>query len=201
MEQRPSKKFHFYTSSLANTYHVKKNFPNFIRIFIIGLTIIFIAGINVFFSSNVVNKHFHTSLTTEEIDGTTNTFTSIKSKVGQSRILNSIVNDMHSSTPQDPDTKRTIRIITPNKFFPELKRNFVDQSLSNVLPVRKAQSIRQKELDDIVITIKTTKKNHRSRLVPIIKTWFQYVPSHTYFITDEEDELISKITGKNSWIA
>lgn len=198
MEQRPFKKFHFYTSSLANTYHVKKNFPNFIRIFIVGLTIIFIAGINVFFSSNVVNKHFHSSLTTEEIDGTKNTFTNIKSKEEQSRILNSIADDMQWSTRPDLDKKRTIRIMTPNKFFPELKRNLVEQSLSNVLHVQNAQSFKPKELDDIVITIKTTKENHRSRLVPIIKTWFQYVPSHIYFITDEEDELISKITGKNS---
>lgn len=199
MEQKTFTSFQkFFSNSTHNSiFNVKKNFPNFIRIFIVGLTIVFIAGINVFFSSNVVNKHFHSSLTTEQIDGTTNTFTGVKSQIRQSRILNSVADDIQSSTRLKHDTKRAFKKINQNKFFPEQEKSLFYQKSSNVLSTRKAQPIKPKELDDIIITVKTTKKNHRSRLVPIINTWFQYSPSQIYFITEEKDELISKITGRN----
>ena len=56
------------------------------------------------------------------------------------------------------------------------------------------------QLNDVIFTIKTTKNNHRSRLIPIISTWFQSVANQTFFITDEEDSLISQLTGKFVWI-
>jgi len=51
------------------------------------------------------------------------------------------------------------------------------------------------DLPDLLITVKTTKKNHKTRLKSIINTWFKLVSSITYFITDEEDTNFSNKTG------
>nr|KAF7425055.1 hypothetical protein H0235_007493 [Vespula pensylvanica] len=42
-------------------------------------------------------------------------------------------------------------------------------------------------LDDVFISVKTTKHYHRSRLPAIIGTWFQFAKDQTWFFTDRED--------------
>uniref|UniRef100_A0A0K8VWC2 Fringe glycosyltransferase n=1 Tax=Bactrocera latifrons TaxID=174628 RepID=A0A0K8VWC2_BACLA len=43
------------------------------------------------------------------------------------------------------------------------------------------------ELDDIFISVKTTKNYHDTRLALIIKTWFQLARDQTWFFTDTDD--------------
>ena len=48
---------------------------------------------------------------------------------------------------------------------------------------------------DIFISVKTTKKFHRSRLDVILDTWFQLAPRETWFFTDGHDKEVSEKTG------
>lgn len=48
---------------------------------------------------------------------------------------------------------------------------------------------------DIFISVKTTKKFHRSRLDVILDTWFELAPREIWFFTDDRDERVSKRTG------
>ncbi|XP_078495983.1 beta-1,3-N-acetylglucosaminyltransferase lunatic fringe-like [Ciona intestinalis] len=49
-------------------------------------------------------------------------------------------------------------------------------------------------LDDIFITVRTSKKFHESRLGPIIKTWFNLAKKQTYIITDGDDDKLNETT-------
>ncbi|XP_046650929.1 fringe glycosyltransferase-like [Daphnia pulicaria] len=49
-------------------------------------------------------------------------------------------------------------------------------------------------LDDIFISVKTTKNFHASRLDVIIKTWFTLAREQTWFFTDSDDEEYSEKT-------
>ncbi|XP_050439548.1 fringe glycosyltransferase [Adelges cooleyi] len=56
------------------------------------------------------------------------------------------------------------------------------------------------DLDDSVlqntfITVKTTGRNHLTRLPVIIKTWFQVAKDQTWFFTDTDDRHLSQITN------
>ncbi|CAG0881445.1 unnamed protein product [Cyprideis torosa] len=50
-------------------------------------------------------------------------------------------------------------------------------------------------LDDIFISVKTTKRYHDTRLELILKTWFNLAPHQTFFFTDGEDPLYARKTG------
>lgn len=50
-------------------------------------------------------------------------------------------------------------------------------------------------LEDIFISVKTTKHYRNSRLRVILKTWFQQAKEQTWFFTDVEDEEFQKITN------
>lgn len=50
------------------------------------------------------------------------------------------------------------------------------------------------DLDDIFISVKTTKKNHDTRLKTIIKTWFQLARDQTWFFTDYDDDFYQNLT-------
>lgn len=50
-------------------------------------------------------------------------------------------------------------------------------------------------LDDIFISVKTTKGFHKTRLDLILKTWFTLARQQTWFFTDTEDEEYQKKTG------
>lgn len=43
-------------------------------------------------------------------------------------------------------------------------------------------------IDDIFISVKTTKRYHKSRLSVILKTWFQLAKEQTWFFTDSDDK-------------
>ena len=43
---------------------------------------------------------------------------------------------------------------------------------------------------DVFISVKTTHKNHQSRLNSVIQTWYQLARDHTYFFTDGRDSNI-----------
>lgn len=49
---------------------------------------------------------------------------------------------------------------------------------------RKLQTLQS---EDVFISVKTTHKNHESRLETVISTWYQLAREHTYFFTDKED--------------
>jgi len=51
------------------------------------------------------------------------------------------------------------------------------------------------DLDDIFISVKTTKKYHESRLKTIVKTWFQLARDQIWFFTDFEDEVYQNLTN------
>ncbi|KMQ90465.1 fringe glycosyltransferase-like protein [Lasius niger] len=42
-------------------------------------------------------------------------------------------------------------------------------------------------LNDVFISVKTTKHYHHSRLPAIIDTWFQFAKNQTWFFTDKDD--------------
>jgi len=50
-------------------------------------------------------------------------------------------------------------------------------------------------LDDIFISVKTTGKYHKSRLTPILDTWFSLAPSSTWIFSDTSDPELSRRTG------
>ncbi|KAM8710816.1 hypothetical protein ACLKA7_017445 [Drosophila subpalustris] len=50
------------------------------------------------------------------------------------------------------------------------------------------------ELDDIFISVKTTKNYHDTRLALIIKTWFQLARDQTWFFTDTDDHYYQEKT-------
>ncbi|XP_050526409.1 fringe glycosyltransferase isoform X2 [Daktulosphaira vitifoliae] len=50
-------------------------------------------------------------------------------------------------------------------------------------------------LKNVFISIKTTGRNHLTRLPVIIKTWFQLAQDQTWFFTDTDDNHLSHITG------
>ncbi|XP_055327518.1 fringe glycosyltransferase-like [Paramacrobiotus metropolitanus] len=49
------------------------------------------------------------------------------------------------------------------------------------------ESITPLQLNDLHISVKTSKKFHRQRLDIILQTWFKYAKNQTYFVTDEQD--------------
>ncbi|KAI9550428.1 fringe [Daphnia sinensis] len=57
-----------------------------------------------------------------------------------------------------------------------------------------ATSKPQTSLDDIFISVKTTKNFHATRLDVIIKTWFTLAREQTWFFTDSDDEEYSEKT-------
>ncbi|XP_022910063.1 fringe glycosyltransferase isoform X2 [Onthophagus taurus] len=50
-------------------------------------------------------------------------------------------------------------------------------------------------LDDVFISVKTTKLYHRQRLPIILKTWFQLAKKQTWFFTDTDDEEFQRQTN------
>ncbi|OQV22160.1 Fringe glycosyltransferase [Hypsibius exemplaris] len=68
---------------------------------------------------------------------------------------------------------------------------FPASPLSKISPVQQAISPDPQNglrLDDIHISVKTSKKFHRQRLDVILQTWFNQAKKQTFFITDDEDE-------------
>ena len=50
-------------------------------------------------------------------------------------------------------------------------------------------------LSDIFISVKTSKKFHKSRLGVVLATWFNQARSSTFFFTDEADPETKKLAG------
>ncbi|XP_058057527.1 fringe glycosyltransferase [Anopheles bellator] len=53
------------------------------------------------------------------------------------------------------------------------------------------------ELDDLLISVKTTKGYHDTRLEMIIKTWYQLAKEQTWFFTDTDDAHYQKLTNNH----
>lgn len=76
-----------------------------------------------------------------------------------------------------------------------------DPNFSQSIIYRKLQSstvkpvVQKMTLDDVFISVKTSKKFHESRLKVILKTWFQLAKANTYFFTDFSDEETSISTN------
>nr|XP_009861593.1 fringe isoform X1 [Ciona intestinalis]XP_018671456.1 fringe isoform X1 [Ciona intestinalis] len=50
-------------------------------------------------------------------------------------------------------------------------------------------------LDDIYITVRTSRKFHESRVAPIVQTWFNLARKQTYIFTDGDDDKLNETTG------
>lgn len=86
----------------------------------------------------------------------------------------------HSAVVQgSPDSPRNPRIL-----------------LSVVQPTTTPKTPVPLQLEDIFISVKTTKKNYASRLDVIIKTWFQLAKDHVWFFTDDLDPEYTDKTSK-----
>lgn len=53
------------------------------------------------------------------------------------------------------------------------------------------------ELDDLLISVKTTKGYHETRLEMIVKTWYQLAKEQTWFFTDTDDQHYQKLTNNH----
>lgn len=53
------------------------------------------------------------------------------------------------------------------------------------------------ELRDIFISIKTTNKNHKTRLKVLLDTWVQFAINQTYVFTDSEDQFLQGMLPTN----
>ncbi|XP_050096554.1 fringe glycosyltransferase [Anopheles aquasalis] len=53
------------------------------------------------------------------------------------------------------------------------------------------------ELDDLLISVKTTKSYHDTRLEMITKTWYQLAKEQTWFFTDTDDAHYQKLTNNH----
>ncbi|KAK0178932.1 hypothetical protein PV327_007771 [Microctonus hyperodae] len=51
------------------------------------------------------------------------------------------------------------------------------------------------DLNDVFISVKTTRNYHYSRLPSIISTWFQYAKDQTWFFTDKDDQYFNNLTN------
>ena len=52
-------------------------------------------------------------------------------------------------------------------------------------------------LSDIFISVKTSRKFHKSRLGVVLATWFQQARDSTYFFTDESDPETAELAGSH----
>nr|XP_018670409.1 beta-1,3-N-acetylglucosaminyltransferase lunatic fringe [Ciona intestinalis] len=50
-------------------------------------------------------------------------------------------------------------------------------------------------LEDIFISVRTSRKFHESRIDPIVKTWFNLAREQTYIFTDGDDDKLNETTG------
>jgi len=51
-------------------------------------------------------------------------------------------------------------------------------------------------LSDVFISVKTSQRFHRTRLRPVLDTWFQTAKRETWFFTDGQDEELQRATGE-----
>lgn len=53
---------------------------------------------------------------------------------------------------------------------------------------------------DVFISVKTTHKNHQSRLPSVLQTWYQLARDHTWFFTDQHDEVTESQVNRGHFI-
>jgi len=87
----------------------------------------------------------------------------------KSNILSELSNHLHLDDTHRPQLKHTNN---------SLKQKFATTSLN-----------------DIFISVKTTKKFHSTRLDVILKSWFALAKEQTYFFTDADDKYYNEKTG------
>lgn len=145
------------------------------------LTFIFILSINVFLTSNTLDKRFHRAIRNEEIDGSID---STKRNLNRTSTFKMDVTiSLQESTKSMISEQQDSQMLN-NECF--LMRNLMNKRSKN------------KNIDklcDLLITIKTTKTNHRSRIKLIIDTWFKLISSKTYLVTDAKDDYFSRATN------
>ena len=151
------------TCQISFQRNFKINFLNDIRIMIFMLTFIFILSINVFLTSNTLDKRFHRAIRNEEIDGSID---STKRNLNRTSTFKMDVTiSLQESTKSMISEQQDSQMLN-NECF--LMRNLMNKRSKN------------KNIDklcDLLITIKTTKTNHRSRIKLIIDTWFKLISS------------------------
>lgn len=73
--------------------------------------------------------------------------------------------------------------------------NSTNYSISERKTFQRILPINDDLLEKVFITVKTTGRNHLTRLPVIIKTWFQLAKKQTWFFTDTNDQHLSQVTG------
>lgn len=54
--------------------------------------------------------------------------------------------------------------------------------------------------NDVFISVKTTHKNHQSRLPSVLQTWYTLARDHTWFFTDQHDEETERKVNRGHFI-
>ncbi|EGI70705.1 Fringe glycosyltransferase [Acromyrmex echinatior] len=75
-------------------------------------------------------------------------------------------------------------------------RKLINEELPMTLPVATATMAPfTTNLNDVFISVKTTRHYHHSRLPAIIDTWFQFARNQTWFFTDRDDPYFQNQTN------
>ncbi|XP_043269415.1 fringe glycosyltransferase isoform X2 [Venturia canescens] len=79
---------------------------------------------------------------------------------------------------------------------PAAQGTIVSEELALTPPVATATMVPfSTDLDDVFVSVKTTRHYHHSRLPAIIETWFQFAKDQTWFFTDREDPYFQNQTN------
>lgn len=91
--------------------------------------------------------------------------------------------------------RQSLKLPSPSSFFPSSLSSMSSSSPSLVSTTQ--TNGRPTTLNDIFISVKTTKKFHEKRLKLVLDTWFQFAKDQTYFFTDTNDNELNKRTNNH----
>ncbi|CAL4141751.1 unnamed protein product [Meganyctiphanes norvegica] len=100
----------------------------------------------------------------------------------------------YTNNKLSPHTRHLLIERQPSSFRPqELSSDSIGQQTVTMVSTR--SRIQNITLEDIFITVKTTRAFHRTRLSIIIKTWFQLAKNQTWFFSDADDDEYHMLTN------
>jgi len=94
-------------------------------------------------------------------------------------------------------TLLTLIVFFHNSAHGDLRTSGSKFSVNHITYVRKhPKNVNKLDNRDVFISVKTTAKNHHSRLDTVIGTWYQLARDHAYFFTDRKDPITeAKVNG------
>lgn len=149
-------------SQISSQRTINFNFFNEHRLPIILLSFTFILSMNVFLSTSTLDRRFNRAVKNEEIDGIIDSTLRINRK--KTSTLNMVkLNVLQKSRIQILEAKN--RQLNSECFIMSYKTK--NHSKNNKID----------QLCDLLITIKTTIANHKTRIKLIVDTWFKLISS------------------------